>query len=77
MSENLYGLTVFWSHTDNEWICLCPDFPGLSAFGDTRAEAFKEGEIALGLMLDAYLKFNDEPPTVTRFESVKDALKNI
>lgn len=77
MNKDLYGLTVFWSHTDNEFICLCPDFPGMSALGKTRAEAFTKGEIALGLMIHAHMQLHDSLPEPTRFDVVKDALRGL
>lgn len=32
---------------DNDYLVLCPSFPGLSAFGDTREAALEEGLVAL------------------------------
>jgi len=43
------------------------DFPGLSAFGETREKALRELQIALGLMIETYQNRNialPEPQTV-------------
>ena len=47
-----YPMFVLWSEPDQQFIALCPDFPIMSAFGDTRAKALAEGEVALQLFLD-------------------------
>lgn len=55
-----YPMFVLWSEPDQQFIALCPDFPTLSAFGDTRTKALAEGEVALQLFLDE-AKENGEP----------------
>lgn len=52
--NNTYNFDISWSPEDEGYIATCPDFPGLSAFGETREEAAKEAEIALGLFVQEY-----------------------
>jgi len=40
---------VRWSDEDAAFIAVCPDFPGLSAFGDTPADAVAELDVAVEL----------------------------
>jgi predicted RNase H-like HicB family nuclease len=49
-----YSCNVFWSANDNANIAVCPEFPGLSAFGATREEALAELEVALELAIETY-----------------------
>lgn len=42
-----YGFSVFWSEEDAGYIATCPDFPGLSAFGETPNEAIQQASVAL------------------------------
>jgi predicted RNase H-like HicB family nuclease len=49
-----YSFNVFWSEEDNAYIAICPEFPGLSAFGDTPEEALAEGRVVLGLTIETY-----------------------
>ena len=52
--ENKYALQIFWSDEDEGFIAICDEFPGLSAFGETRENALKEAQIALSLMIEHY-----------------------
>ena len=38
--KNKYTIQIFWSEEDAGFIAICRDFPGLSAFGESREEAF-------------------------------------
>ena len=50
-----YALHIFWSQEDDGFIAVCDEFPGLSAYGDTREEALREAQIALDAMVETYL----------------------
>jgi len=52
--ENKYTIHIFWSEEDEGFIGICDEFPGLSAFGDTREKALKETQTALKLMIKHY-----------------------
>jgi len=62
---NKYGINIIWSDEDNEYIGTCPDFPGLSAFGETVEEALEEAKIALGLFLESHEAAGEPLPTPT------------
>jgi predicted RNase H-like HicB family nuclease len=49
-----YSYAIRWSDEDAAFIAVCPDFPGLSAFGDTPAEAVEELDVAVGLAIEEY-----------------------
>jgi predicted RNase H-like HicB family nuclease len=51
---NKYSINVAWSNEDNCYVALVPEFPNLSAFGETAGEAIKEAEIALKGFIDIY-----------------------
>jgi len=51
---NRYSINIFWSDEDESYIATCPEFPGLSAFGETPEEALAEAQIALQLFIDTY-----------------------
>ncbi|WP_213194626.1 type II toxin-antitoxin system HicB family antitoxin [Desulfuromonas sp. AOP6] len=48
-----YGFILLWSDEDSGFIVTCPDFPGLSAFGETAEKALKEANIALNLLIES------------------------
>ena len=48
-----YGFGIFWSDEDQGYIAICPDFPGLSAFGDTAEQALQEAKTILKLFAEA------------------------
>jgi len=52
--ENKYTIHIFWSDEDEGFIAVCDEFPGLSAFGETREAALKEAQVALDLMVEHY-----------------------
>lgn len=52
--SNKYTLQIFWSEEDEAFVAFCNEFPGLSAFGETREEVLSEARIALDLMIEIY-----------------------
>lgn len=52
--ENKYTIHIFWSDEDEGFIAICDEFPGLSAFGETREDALTEVQTALSLMIKHY-----------------------
>jgi predicted RNase H-like HicB family nuclease len=57
-----YSVTIRWSDEDDAYIATVPELPGLSAFGDTEAEALRELEIAQELYLEALREAGDPIP---------------
>lgn len=51
---NHYSYAVRWSDEDQAFIALCPEFPGLSAFGESAAEALEQIEVAVGLAVETH-----------------------
>ncbi len=49
-----YSFSVTWSDEDEGYIAICPEFSGLSAFGDTAEEAITELKVAIGLATETY-----------------------
>jgi len=49
-----YSFSATWSDEDEGYIAICPEFPGLSAFGDTAEEAVAELKAAIGLAIETY-----------------------
>ncbi len=48
-----YGIAIFWSDEDGQWIGTVPDLKGCSASGDRPEEALKEVRIASELWLES------------------------
>ena len=44
-----FSVKIFWSEEDDVWIAQCLELQGISAFGETPAEALEEFEIAIEL----------------------------
>lgn len=44
---NKYSMNLIWSEEDNAYIVTVPEFPNLSAFGNTPQQAVNEAEIAI------------------------------
>ena len=42
-----YSFNLSWSEDDNGYIATVPEFPNLSAFGETQEEALQEAQFAL------------------------------
>lgn len=51
---NNYRKTVAWSEEDKAWIATAPDFPGLSAAGDTEPEALAELQEVITAAIEEY-----------------------
>ena len=51
---NNYSFNVFWSDADEAYIAVCPEFPRLSAFGDTPEQALAEMRVVLEMAIEAY-----------------------
>lgn len=59
---NKYSINVSWSEEDGCYVALIPEFPTLSAFGETAEEAVKEAEVALQGFIDIYKEEGYELP---------------
>ncbi|MFA5551073.1 MAG: type II toxin-antitoxin system HicB family antitoxin [Trueperaceae bacterium] len=61
-----YSVQVFYSEADGCFVAICPDFPGVSAFGDSQAEAMREFRTALELAIETYEEEGWPLPTPSR-----------
>ena len=52
--KHKYSIDTIWSDEDEGFIATCKEFPGLSAFGETRQEALEEAEIALEGFIEVF-----------------------
>ena len=55
-----YDYSVRWSEEDEAFLALVAEFPSLSAFGDTEAEALREIRFVVAAVLED-LRENGEP----------------
>ena len=60
--EPKYHIDLFWSNEDDCWIANAPDLKYCSAWGDTRAEALRQLEIAMEASLDVSRESNKPIP---------------
>lgn len=51
---NNYKFNLAWSLEDEGYIATCPEFEGLSAFGETAEEALAEAQTALKLFVETF-----------------------
>ena len=58
MNMNKYGFKLFWSDEDEGYIATCPEFPTLSAFGETPESALTEAQTALDLFIEEFKAMN-------------------
>ena len=49
-----YPFQVVWSEEDRAYIARCPDWPGVSGFGDSAEQALAEAQVALRLARETY-----------------------
>ncbi len=50
-----YSIHVFADEHDNAYLAVSPEFPGVSAFGDSPGEALTEVRVALELAVQTYV----------------------
>ncbi len=60
--KDKYSVSVFWSDEDECFIATCPEFPLLSAHGETREEATAEFQIVLEMAIESYQEDGIELP---------------
>ena len=59
---NKYGFRIVWSDEDEGYIATSPEFPGLSAFGETQEEALAEAKVAQELFIEDMRERGEELP---------------
>ena len=51
--ENKYPINIFWSEEDDCFVAIIPDFPNLSAFGETHEDAIADAKQVLQMAIDS------------------------
>ena len=54
-----YQFNLTWSEEDETYIATCPEFYGLSAFGESPEDALSEAKVALELFIESYKEDGD------------------
>lgn len=57
-----YSIQIYWSSEDEGFWALSPEWPTLSAFGNTREDALSEFEDILDEVILMYQEDHDLPP---------------
>ncbi len=60
--KDRYSTIVCWDEDDSCFIATCPEFPLLSAYGETREEAALEFQIVLEMAIESFEEDNLELP---------------
>jgi predicted HicB family RNase H-like nuclease len=66
--NNKYSINVVWSDEDECFVATIPEFPLLSAFGETQIEAIADAEVVLKMALDSLKEDGIEPPKYKKVE---------
>ena len=59
---NKYGFRIVWSDEDEGYIATSPEFPGLSAFGESEEEALNEAKVARELFIEDMRERSEDLP---------------
>jgi len=51
--HNKYSINIFWSEEDDCYVATIPDFPYLSAFGDTQEEAVADAQKVIQMAIES------------------------
>ena len=61
-----YPMVIEWSDEDQVFVVTFPDLPGCMAHGRTPEVAAREGQVAMGLWLEAVREMGQPVPVPTR-----------
>lgn len=51
-----YGVSIIYSHEDESYVATCPEFPGLTGFGSTQAEALTDIHEVLAAAIEIHAR---------------------
>ncbi len=51
--DNKYSINIFWNEEDGCYVATTPDFPYLSAFGDTQEEAVADAQQVIQMAIES------------------------
>ncbi len=74
-TDNRYSFSVIWSDEDKSYVATCPEFPGLSAFGDDPITALTEARTVLESFLNVYAEDGIDLPTARRVKEYSGQLR--
>ena len=57
-----YSTSIFWSEEDEAYVALCPEFPSISALGETAEDAINELAVVIKLAEEECVKGNRPLP---------------
>ena len=66
MMDTNYTVNIFWDDEENGFVATFPDFPYLSAFGDTWEEAVADARVVLDMTLETMAEDGVAPPVPAR-----------
>jgi len=69
MKKPAYSFRVLWSKDDDAYIASCPEFSGVSGFGDSQEAAIAEAKRALELAIETFRVEGWPLPNPTVLES--------
>ncbi|HVT04530.1 MAG TPA: type II toxin-antitoxin system HicB family antitoxin [Thermoanaerobaculia bacterium] len=72
-----YGVRVFWSDEDNEYVAVCDELPEVSGLGSTFEEAVRELQVALEGVVKIYAEDAEELPAVRPVETAYSGKLNV
>lgn len=70
-----YSIVIMWSDRDNCYIATVPEFPRVSAHGDTPEDALREVGIALQGAMEAYAEEGWPLPEPRKYLATQEATK--
>lgn|GEM_PF-728379 len=65
-----YGVSIMYSPEDESYVATCPEFPGLTGFGETHAEALEDMHQVLAAALEVHVRKGYPIPEPHRPEEV-------
>lgn len=74
-NPNKYSTSVYWSDEDEGYIAVVPEFPGLSAFGETKEEAIREAADATDGFIETYKEQGKKLPEIRKIHTHSGNIK--
>ena len=74
-NQNKYSTSVYWSDEDEGYIAVVPEFPGLSAFGETKGEAIREATDATDGFIETYKEQGKKLPEIRKIHTHSGNIK--
>lgn len=75
IDKNKYSTSIFWSDEDEGYIAVVSEFPGLSAFGETKDEALREASDATDGFIETYKEQGKKLPEIHKIYEYSENIK--